>query len=529
MNTYDVIVVGGGPGGSSVSTMLAQAGRKVLLLERERFPRYHIGESLLSGSTELLKKLDVVEKMESAKYVKKFGVTWIWGAGRTPWTVYFKDALATPYDFGYQVDRASFDKMLLDNAREHAVTVMEESSVTSLCRDNGRVVGVEYSSPSGSKQRASSRWVVDASGQTNFITKQVAQKLWDEKLKNMALWSYWKGAVRPEGIDSGNTFLPTFKDGWWWFIPLRDEITSVGVVLDKRNYAAAKERGLDDYYLEAIDSTRELKERLSPAKMVDDLRVTMDWSYSYDSFHGPGYAAVGDAACFIDPLLSTGVHLAMLSGYLCAAAINTVLMGNSKDETSIMDFYQEQYSREFRRMKEQIYFLYGGHRSPDSYFWHARRAIDIPGAQPKAAFASLIAGAFEHRSWYRQFLTNLAVPESLGKLGEAIFKGEAVGAVLLPYDVPLALNPQWQKTESYAVDGLEFRRAQVLANGKGRTLPLTETLAAALSNIDGCKTLQEIVESLPENDDKQRASIKAAVNEAVTYGVLVTTREACIS
>jgi flavin-dependent dehydrogenase len=325
-NKYDVIVIGGGPGGSTTSTLLANAGKNVLLLEREQFPRYHIGESLLSGTADLLKKIGVLEKVENSGFVKKFGVTWIWGSNREPWTVYFKDALAMPYDFGYQVERGPFDKLLLDNAREHGVKVLERHRVTGLKQDQDRIVGVEYESvETGTRYVAEANWVIDASGQGGFITKQLGKRTWDEKLRNMAIWSYWKGAWRPEGLDAGNTFLPTFDDGWWWYIPLRDNITSIGVVLDQENYALALKQGTKEFYLDAIQRTPELAKQLESAEIVDEIRVMKDWSYIYDSFFGKGYIAVGDAACFIDPLFSTGVHLAMLSGFLAAVSLNRIL------------------------------------------------------------------------------------------------------------------------------------------------------------------------------------------------------------
>src|SRR5262249_35582868 len=161
---------------------------------------------------------------------------------------------------------------------------------------------------------------------------------WDDNLKNMAIWSYWKDAVRLEGIDAGNIFLPAFSDGWWWFIPLQNEITSVGAVIDRENYLAARERGLKEYYLDAIQQTPALAERLRGAEMVDEMRITKDWSYTYDSFCGKGFLSVGDAACFIDPLLSTGVHLAMLSGFLGAITVNTLLQEEPPNEEAVLNF-----------------------------------------------------------------------------------------------------------------------------------------------------------------------------------------------
>jgi flavin-dependent dehydrogenase len=519
--SYDAIVIGGGPGGSTVSTMLAMAGRRVLLLEREKFPRYHIGESLLAGTADLMNKMGVLEKVEKANYVKKLGVTWLWGAQREPWTVYFKDALATPYDHGYQVERGQFDKLLLDNSREKGVEALDGHAVTKVLWDDGRVTGVEYESVgSGVKQTAEAPWTIDASGQTNFITSQVAQKTWDDKLKNMAIWCYWKNAERLEGIDAGNIFLPAFSDGWWWFIPLRDQITSIGAVLDRDNYLAARDQGLREYYVDAIQRTPALAARLRNAEMVDTMRVTKDWSYTYDSFSGKGFVAVGDAACFIDPLLSTGVHLAMLSGFLAAVSVNTLIDEKPEDERSILSFYQEQYTREYGRLRDQVYFLYNGHRSTtDSYFWHARKTMDMPSATPKEAFVSLIAGAFEHRAWFRTFLNNLDVNESLKKIVAEFFKTGGPSAAIA--NSPLVKNPGWREANSYAIDGLRLRPAEILTTGSSQSLPLTEHLKQILSQVDGRKNGLEIVQAIGAGGNGDAQSLEAALKEAVMHGAIV--------
>lgn len=522
---YDVIVIGGGPGGSMASTLLAKSGHKVLLIERENFPRYHIGESLLSGTADLLKKIGVLDKIEKAGYIKKHGVTWIWGKERKPWTVYFKDALAVPYDYGYQVERGPFDKMLLDNAKENGVYVLEGHEVVDLIWKEQQLIGVSYKSrTNGTIKKAEAPWTIDASGQSGFITKRASKQIWDGKLKNMAIWSYWENVYKPEGIDEGNTFLPTFSDGWWWFIPLRDDITSIGAVIDRENYPQVQKKGLKEYYLQAVEKTPELAERLKNAEIVDEIRVTKDWSYMYDQFHGKGFVSIGDAACFIDPLLSTGVHLAMLSGYLATASLNTILEGNlfNNEEEKILEFYQKEYSREYTRLKDQIYFLYGGHKSPDSIFWHARKTIDLPTAQPKQAFVTLIAGAYEHRSWYRRFLNQLDVPVHLANLANGIFDGRKIGYDEISQNKLLIKSSNWEFQESYALDGLNLKKTNVLFSTKtGRSLPVNEYMNEILKLVDRGLNFSQIVNKISEGDIKKENAVKSVLNEGITHGVLV--------
>lgn len=513
---YDVLIIGGGPGGSTVGTFLADAGRKVLLLEREQFPRYHIGESLISGTVTLFEKLGVLEQIEKAGHTKKYGITWIWGKDRLPWSVYFKDAVGIPHDYSFQVERGAFDKMLLDNACAHGVNVLERNSVTDLIWEGDRLAGVEYeSAATGIKHRATARWVVDASGQSSFLSRQVSKRSWDTHLRNMAIWSYWEGAKRPEGIDRGNIFLPTFQEGWWWFIPLRRDITSVGAVIDRENYEKAQKQGLEAFYLDAIGRTPELAERLRPARRTDEIRVLRDWSYRFESFCGKGYFAVGDAACFIDPLLSTGVHLAMLSGYLAAVSLNTLLDG-SVDEARVLAFYEDQYFREYSRFREKVYFLYGGHKAgPDSYFWQARKIFDRPTDDPKKSFVSLIAGAFEHRAWYRRFSRQLDLPNLVREHGDAVFPKKSSGE-----SPSLKRVPGWETKEDLAIEGLALKPATVLVSPEGRNLPMDEILSAILEKVDGRVGGDQIVQEVAAGDESRRTLARSRLSEALAFGLL---------
>lgn len=520
-DAYDAVVIGGGPGGSTCATLLADAGKRVLVLEAAKFPRYHIGESLLSGTAELLARVGVLDRLENDGYIKKYGVEWVWGENREPWTVYFKDALAMPYDYGYQVERGPFDEMLLANAREHGAEVREQNRVTDFEVDGSGFATVEYRDASDAVGRVHTRWIVDASGQGGTVTKRFHDQQWDPYLTNLAVWSYWRGARRPPGLDAGNTFLPAFDDGWWWFIPLRDDITSIGVVADRKVLQEHRGAGLEAYYADCMARTPELADRLHGAERTDVVHVQRDWSYTYDRFSGDGYIAVGDAACFIDPLFSTGVHLAMMSGFLAAATVNTVLDRPEMERERVLDFYERTYRKEFARLRAQVYFLYGGHgANKESYFWHARSQFDTPGIDAEKAFVSLIAGAFQHRSWYSRYLERLDVPDGLRNTIQDIFDGKSTGLGLDPQQ-PVARAADCSVVEDLAVDGMHLRWARSVVGPGGTTLALTDTLESLLEMADGASSSAQLVDRLVDSgaiDSTEKAH--ALVHEAVSYGLL---------
>ncbi|HEY6794526.1 MAG TPA: NAD(P)/FAD-dependent oxidoreductase [Kineosporiaceae bacterium] len=522
-NVYDVVVIGGGPGGAMSGTLLADFGKRVLILESATFPRYHIGESLLSGTADLLAKIGVLDRLEADGYIKKYGVEWVWGANREPWAVYFKDALAMPYDYGYQVERGAFDALLLDNAAEHGAQVRHGHRVTDFdLQDYDRtgLATVTVADGVGGSTTLRTRWIVDASGQGGTVTKRLHSQQWDPYLRNMAVWTYWQGALRPPGLDAGNTFLPTFDDGWWWFIPLRDDRTSVGVVVDAQTLQDRREMGLEAFYAECLDRTPELRARLEGATRVDEIHAARDWSYTYDRFAGDGYIAVGDAACFIDPLFSTGVHLAMLSGFLAAVTVNTILDGADVEPARALSFYESAYRREFERLRAQVYFLYSGHGgSKDSYFWHARSQFDVPGLDPEKAFISLIAGAFTHRSWYSRYLGHLNVPGELRGTIEQIFDGKATG-VGVHSAQQLTHAADLQIVEDLAVDGPHLRSARSVCAAAGISLPLTSAIETLLDAADGVRNSEELVAEVMARSGCSRESAQSLVHEAVSYGLL---------
>jgi len=318
----DVVVIGGGPAGSTVSTLLAQQGAQVQLFERERFPRFHIGESLIPETYWVLKRLNMLPKMQQSPFVKKHSVQFVNSNGRNSAPFYFWDNKPHECSQTWQVVRSEFDQMMLNNAREHGVAVHEGVRVHDVLFEGDRAVGVKIKDEDGSFREVRAHVVVDASGQNGLIMNRLRLRVWDPLLNKGAIWTYWEGAYRDTGRDAGATLViqTGSRNGWFWYIPLHDDILSVGVVAPfdylfkgRTNYAQT--------YEEEVESCPGVKERVAKAKRVTGYFATKDYSYRSTRVAGDGWVLVGDAFGFLDPLYSSGVLLALKSGEMAADAI----------------------------------------------------------------------------------------------------------------------------------------------------------------------------------------------------------------
>jgi len=322
MSSPDVVVIGGGPAGSTCSTLLAQHGCRVELFERERFPRFHIGESLIPETYWVLKRLNMLPKMQASHFVKKYSVQFVNASGKLSAPFYFWDNKPHECSQTWQVARSEFDQMMLDNAREHGVTVHEGVRVLDVMFENQRAVGVTVRDEDGTRREVRAKVVVDASGQAGLIQNRLRLRVWDPVLNKGAIWTYWEGAYRDTGRDEGATMVlqTANRKGWFWYIPQHDNIVSVGVVAPF-DYLFKNRGPYEQTYEEEVERCAAVKQRVSSGRRVTGYFATKDYSYRATRVAGDGWVMIGDAWGFLDPLYSSGVLLALKSGEFAADAV----------------------------------------------------------------------------------------------------------------------------------------------------------------------------------------------------------------
>jgi flavin-dependent dehydrogenase len=318
-----------------VSTLIAQQGRRVELFERDRFPRFHIGESLIPETYWVLKRLNMLPKMQRSPFTKKHSVQFVNASGKLSAPFYFWDNKPHECSQTWQVVRSEFDQMMLENAREHGVVAHEGVRVLEVLFEGDRAVGVVIRQDDGATREVRAKVVVDASGQAGLIQNRLRLRVWDPVLNKGAIWTYWKGAYRDTGRDEGATMVlqTANRNGWFWCIPLHNDIVSIGIVapFDYLFKNRDEANNFEKTYHEEVAICPEVGRRIANATRAAGYFATKDYSYRATEVAGNGWALVGDAWGFLDPLYSSGVLLALRSGEMAADAI---VEGLEKGDTS---------------------------------------------------------------------------------------------------------------------------------------------------------------------------------------------------
>ncbi len=352
------------------------------LYERETFPRAHVGESLLPATLAILDDIGVLPAIEAEGFVRKAGATMSWGRNDAPWSWYFAETNRR-YPHSYQVWRPRFDQILLEHSARCGVRVHQGIAVKSVHEDGVRLADGKH---------VDAALVVDATGQNALVANARGMKEWDPFFRNLAVYGYYAGGAHLDPPDDGNIFIEAYAHGWLWKIPLTGGVSSVGAVVDRDFGAAAiREAGLEGFFRDQVAMASRSAALLREAELREGPFAVRDWSYRASAMTGPGFVLVGDAACFIDPLFSTGVHLAVTGAHLAAAYVTTALRTPELAQAAA-DAYERLYRTQYRHFHELAMLFYSSNRAQDSYFWEARRLTGATHRDPRSAFVRAVSG-----------------------------------------------------------------------------------------------------------------------------------------
>ncbi len=534
MDSADVIVIGGGPAGTTAATYLAMRGHDVLLLEKETGPRHRIGESLLPSMMPILDDFGLVERVEALGFPRKTGGTFVWGKSREPWDVLFGNNPFLPFPHAYHVDRAVFDEVLLDHAKTTGVRVRRgEAAAGPLVGDDGRVAGVKIA---GSGEEVRARFVVDASGPSAVLGKKLTTRLYDEKMRQVAFYRYYRDVEGPKGVREGHVLIETNPWGWIWYIPLTGALgdASLGLVTGQEFKDEYRELGPAAFFDRALAQAPFIQELLGPdARAVSETSAITDWAYTCEQTAGPGWYLAGDAAAFLDPLLSTGVTMAMLAGYSASVCIHTTLTDPARDQAAI-DFYAGNYRRMYEVTRDFLHYFYAGNQiaSRDEIFWRARQTLQFSesvGAAQAFCFLVNTIPANPHPAlrkqihMYQQFMAELEHPLD-AMAGDEGFREQ------FDEDVPLRTFaelddgtvpvPNGELESSFTIDadshtlravrGITYDQQRPVFSSTsswllGRNLhALDDDACALIEAMDGARTWGEVVEAA--GGDRERCT-----------------------
>ena len=354
---FDTIVIGAGPAGSTAAALLAEKGHNVALLEKTKFPRYHVGESLMPFCYFPLERLGLASKMDEIGFTKKFSVQFVTEDGCQSRPFYFFQHYDHPSSTTWQVLRSQFDELIMDKARENGAEVRELTTVKSFIEESGSIAGVNVTSRDSEAYQLRAPMVIDASGRDTIAQNKRKWKKRDPELNKIAIWTYYKGAKRDPGLDAGSTtvaYLP--GKGWFWYIPLEGDIVSVGIVAE-REYLYDDTRELSEIFEREIKKNLWIDEHLECGEQFGKYWSTGEYSYRSEFCATDGLLLAGDAYAFLDPVFSSGVFLALKSGEMAADAVSNAIINNDFTAGQFND-YGKELCKGIEAMRALVYAFY---------------------------------------------------------------------------------------------------------------------------------------------------------------------------
>ena len=353
----DVLVIGGGPAGSTAAALLAEAGHRVVLLEKKKFPRYHVGESLMPFCYFTLERLGVVDELKSMGFTEKNSVQFVRQDGRVSAPFYFFQHFDHPAATTWQVKREEFDTMMLRNAAAKGVEVREETKALDFIEEDGCVVGARVLNAEGKEEEVRATITIDASGRDALLLTKRKWRRRDPKLNKVSIWTFFKGAKRDPGLDEGATTIAYLDGkGWFWNIPMADDIVSSGIVAE-RDYLFRDTRDPAEIYAREIRNNKWIEDHLTQGEQFGEYWVTGEYSYRAEHCADDGVVLAGDAFAFLDPVFSSGVFLALKTGELAADAVDAALKKGSVAAGEFAD-YGETVCRTLEVMRKMVYAFY---------------------------------------------------------------------------------------------------------------------------------------------------------------------------